>query len=396
MSGAQAVTSLIYSCREAEQAGQPLHLVLSDTRAIYPNGAVPMAATLQYFKRRGLTITTSDVGEQVARTDFLNPRRVSTRELQRPNIKNIIWRYADEKQATDLCNAFIDQLEENVECGPGVLDALNWCLFEVMDNVFQHSHAEVGYAMLQIHFNSKLCAVAVSDDGIGIYQSFREAGVYRADDEYDAIKLAIQEKVTSKAKNMGNGLYGLMRVVGLNGGEMEIRSGRGRLTFKQDKLDGEYTQSRPVLDPDGHRGTTVDWQLDVSKPVSLSQALGAKQPNIRLEALEDSEGEHRVHVSMFEEGLGSRHSAEQVKIKLLNLLNEGVPRLVLDFEGINVVSSSFADEVLGKLALQMGIVQFINRFRLDNMSETVEVIVNRAIQQRIAEGDSSHPGSSRR
>jgi hypothetical protein len=111
--------------------------------------------------------------------------------------------------------------------------------------------------------------------------------------------------------------------------------------------------------------------------------------------IEDAKGEHRLLVSEFEEGLGTRRSAEQIRVKLLNFLSDGVPRLVLDFAGINVISSSFADEVLGKLALQMGFVQFVNRFRLDNMSDTVEAIVNRAIQQRIAEGDSNHPGSAR-
>jgi STAS-like domain of unknown function (DUF4325) len=118
-------------------------------------------------------------------------------------------------------------------------------------------------------------------------------------------------------------------------------------------------------------------------------------PNLRLEALEDDTGEHRVKVSEFEEGLGTRRSAEQARIRLQNYLSEGAPRIVLDFEGVNVVSSSFADEVLGKLALQMGLVQFINRFRLDHMTDTVEAIVNRAIQQRVAEGDIGLPGSAR-
>jgi hypothetical protein len=208
--------------------------------------------------------------------------------------------------------------------------------------------------------------------------------------EYDAIKLAVEENATSKPNNMGNGLYGLMRVVDLNGGEMEICSGCGRIKFANAKLDGEYAPGRPVLDPNGHRGTTVYWQLDVSRPVSLGQALGSKQPNIRLGAPEDAEGELVVQVSMLEGFLGARSSAEQVRTALVKLLNEKAARLVLDFENINVISSSFADEVLGKLALEIGLVQFINRFRLENMSETVEAIVSRAFQQRIAEGDSSH------
>lgn len=264
-----------------------------------------------------------------------------------------------------------------------------------MDNVFQHSHADCGYAMLQIHFQSRWCAVAVADDGIGIYNSFREGNVHSARDEYEAIMLAIQEKVTSKPKNMGNGLFGLMRVVGLNSGSLEIRSGRGYLQYQDGRLSGDYQHSRPVLDLNRHRGTTVDWQLDVGKKVSLIQALGMPQADMRLEELEDDAGEHCVRVADFEEGLGTRRSAEQVRTKLLNILNEGAPRLVLDFRGVNVVSSSFADEVLGKLALQMGLVQFVNRFRLRHMSGTVEAIVNRAIQQRIAEGDIGFPGSAR-
>jgi anti-sigma regulatory factor (Ser/Thr protein kinase) len=352
-----------------------------------------MAAALQYFKSRGLQVTASEINNDVERTDFLNPRVASQRELDRDSVQDVIWRYESERQAADLCKAFIDQLEENIECGQGVLDALNWCLFEIMDNVFQHSHAGVGYSMLQLHYSSRRCAVAVSDDGIGIYESFRESSL-AAEDEYDAIKLAVQEKVTSKPENVGNGLYGLMRVVDLNGGEMEIRSGRGRMKFANSKLDGEYAPALPVLDLNGHRGTTVHWQLDVSKPVSLGQALGSKLPNIRLKASEDAQGELRVQVSMFEGSLGARRSAEQVRATLVNILNERAARLVLDFENINVISSSFADEVLGKLALEMGFVQFVNRFRLENMSETVEVIINRAIQQRVAEGGASHRGSA--
>jgi hypothetical protein len=352
-----------------------------------------MAATLQYFARRGLPITTTEISDGVLRAHFLNPRVASKRELDGDSVTNVIWRYENERQAADLCNAFVSQLEENIECGPGLLDALNWCLFEVMDNVFQHSHADAGYSMLQLHYDSRRCAVAVSDDGIGIYGSFREASL-SAVDECEAIKLAVQEKVTSKPKNMGNGLYGLMRVVGLNGGEMGILSGRGRVKFANGKLDGEYAPARPVLDPNGHRGTTVDWQLDVSKPLSLGEALGSKQPNTRLAAPEGAGREYKVQVSMFEESLGARSSAEQVRRGIVNILNEGA-RLVLDFQDVNVISSSFADEVLGKLALEIGLAQFVNSFRLENMCDTVEMIINRAIQQRIAEGDASNSGSAR-
>ncbi|MFG3380498.1 STAS-like domain-containing protein [Streptomyces sp. NPDC047999] len=46
--------------------------------------------------------------------------------------------------------------------------------------------------------------------------------------------------------------------------------------------------------------------------------------------------------------MGTRRSAEQIRTKLVNLLNQGAPKLTLDFTDVNAVSSSFADEVLGK------------------------------------------------
>jgi anti-anti-sigma regulatory factor len=238
--------------------------------------------------------------------------------------------------------------------------------------------------------------VSISDTGIGIHRSFIEGGVHPAKDAYDAIMLAVQERITSKPKNMGNGLYGLMRVVGLNRGQLEIRSGRGRLRYEDRKATGEVSMSRPMLETTDHHGTTVDWQVDLSRPVSIIEALGMAKDraNLRLEALEDHEGVHRVRVADFEEGLGTRRSAEQVRNRLLNLLNEGAKVLRLDFDDVTVVSSSFADEVLGKLALRLGLMEFMRRFELVGMTATVDAIVERAIQQRLAEGDETTPGTS--
>ncbi|GAA4863394.1 STAS-like domain-containing protein [Kitasatospora terrestris] len=394
MSGAADTSALISAAQRAKGGG--LSLDLSGTHAIYPNGAVPMATALEYFRQEGLRVAASGLNENVRRTNFLNPLPATRRNLDANPLSNVVWKYSSETQANDLCNAFIRMLEENALCEDGVIESLNWCLFEVLDNVFQHSHADCGYAMMQIHRKNRLCTVAVSDYGIGIHKSFIESQVYSAKNAYEAIMLAVQEKVTSKAKNMGNGLYGLMRVVGLNRGSLQIRSGRGWLEFQDGSLKGDCSYSVPLLDLNDHHGTTVDWQLDLSRPVSLVEALNFPEPNLLLERIEDEAGEHRISVAEFEEGLGTRRSAEQVRTKLVNYLNLGAPRLILDFSGVNVVSSSFADEVLGKLALEMGIVAFINRFNLEGMTPTVTAIVNRAISQRIAEGDLGTPGSSAR
>jgi hypothetical protein len=58
----------------------------------------------------------------------------------------------------------------------------------------------------------------------------------------------------------------------------------------------------------------------------------------------------------------------------------------VDFSGVPVISSSFADEAFGKLFLQLGPMQFMQRVRLVNTIDTVESLINRAIEQRMKVG----------
>ena len=392
MGGPADVAPLILALKRARSAGV-IDLDVSQTQSVYPNGAVPMAAAIDFFRQQGLRITARQVNKGVARVRVLDPVSATQRNLQEYPITNLVWRYSDHRELDSLCLAFVREIEDNAVCGTGVIDAIFWCISEVLDNVLQHSKAGRGFTMLQIHRQNRRCAIAISDGGIGIRKSFSEGGVHSAKDDYEAIKKAVQEGVTSKTKNMGNGLYGLMRIVGLNEGELEIRSGKGRMSFRDGKIVGEVSSGWPVLDDSTNLGTTVDWQLDLSNPVSVAEALGMRQPPPLIESLEDENDEHRVRVSELEEGLSTRKSGEQIRTRLENYLNEGAPLIVLDFSEIRVVSSSFADEVLGKLALRMGLLGFVNRFRMENMSPTVQAIVNRALMQRIQEGDDETPGA---
>jgi hypothetical protein len=58
-------------------------------------------------------------------------------------------------------------------------------------------------------------------------------------------------------------------------------------------------------------------------------------------------------------------------------------KIYLDFSDIALVSSSFADEVVGKIFVDVGPLEFMQRFELRNMSLMVRQIVDRAIQQRL-------------
>jgi hypothetical protein len=57
-------------------------------------------------------------------------------------------------------------------------------------------------------------------------------------------------------------------------------------------------------------------------------------------------------------------------------------KIVLDFSGIGVISSSFADEVFGMLFAELGPMRFMTTFSFHNASPTVVGLIDRAIALR--------------
>ena len=51
----------------------------------------------------------------------------------------------------------------------------------------------------------------------------------------------------------------------------------------------------------------------------------------------------------------------------------------------NIISSSFADELIGKLVTEFGFYGFNNIFKLKNMNANVQSIVQRSVAQRMME-----------
>lgn len=84
-------------------------------------------------------------------------------------------------------------------------------------------------------------------------------------------------------------------------------------------------------------------------------------------------------------GTGTRIAAQKFKNQVFNALNEEKKKVILDFEGINVVSSSFADELIGKIVAERGLMYFVNCFEIKNLSPFNISVVNRSVEQRMAQ-----------
>ena len=85
------------------------------------------------------------------------------------------------------------------------------------------------------------------------------------------------------------------------------------------------------------------------------------------------------------EGTGTRDSAIRVKNEVINILSEEQKPIVLDFSGVAVISSSFADELLAKLFLRLGLFQFNNLIKIRGLDASQQNILQRSVLQRIME-----------
>lgn len=80
--------------------------------------------------------------------------------------------------------------------------------------------------------------------------------------------------------------------------------------------------------------------------------------------------------------LGSRSLGAKIRSACETILERG-SILVLDWGGIEVVSQSFADELVGKLVLMLGEEEFRRRIRFAGVSESVRPVLRYAIASRL-------------
>jgi len=351
----------------------------------FPNIVTPLACAIDHIRRSGRDVRVVETFDELEETGYLNVETFAPPdgELLMPAGK--VWKYETPEDVYLLLDHTINFLSRNLEWERGTLHALEWSLYEILDNVFQHARVNAGFFMFQIQQQRRRLSYCVADQGCGIYQSLSKSQ-YRPTTAADAITLAVKRGVTRDAKtNMGNGLWGATEIVARSKGQLTISSGGAALFF--DRVTGR-AQSIPhvsVLDKDAP-GTFLDAQVDASVQVQMSEMFDylATPVNLRVERLEDEDGALRVALKKMKFGAGTRESGNFVRAYTANLLNETNASVVVDFTEVGIVSSSFADEFIAKLYAQLGAEGFNSRIRLHGMNETNTVIVRNALAQRIS------------
>ena len=171
-------------------------------------------------------------------------------------------------------------------------------------------------------------------------------------------------------------------------GQFEIHSGNGVLYYDR---PADEPQARSTKTP--YRGTSVRCGIGLNNPDLLHEALRFKgQPETPLfdvieRRFENQEGTLMVSVKKdAARDIGSRAGGRRVRQLIENLLREQ-RSIVVDFDGVGVISSSFADEVFGRLFVALGPRAFMTRVEMRNVGPTVEGLIDRAILQRTRLGN---------
>lgn len=140
----------------------------------------------------------------------------------------------DEKNIYDVYERVIETLSQHVNIETTLLQALNYCFYEILDNVLTHSGKELGTVITQYSPQKHTLSMLVADDGQGIHKSLTENDKYATLTEPEALEMCIQDSVTD-GKGMGFGLYSTSLLVRDAGLRFNIRSGDHTLQLQDGK-----------------------------------------------------------------------------------------------------------------------------------------------------------------
>ncbi len=363
-----------------------IKLNFEEIDTIYPFPTTAISGCIHYFRNKyNIEFEFLNTPKYLNKIQFKNPTPVDVAKINRhTDCLDRIWMFSNSDQVHTLVNGLLANIRTAIECEPGVIDACTWGLNEIMDNVIQHSESDCGFIMAAVHKKTKYISICIFDYGIGIYKSLKNSGNHKPKSAPDAISLAVQEGVTrDKSVGQGNGMWGLYNIVNLNTGIMTIISGKGGLglnkgdmkTFKQIQMLSNEQQA-----------TTVSFNLNLSKNISIKDALGGHElVDMYIENMEDEHERVIFKIADASSGTGTRQSGLKLKNEVINLYKKAKKPVLIDFAEIGIISSSFADEFIGKMVIDLGFFQFQQIFTLINMNSTIQTIVQRSLSQRMAE-----------
>lgn len=359
-------------------------LNFKSTKVIFPNGITPLIALVNSYQRDGIEFSLIPPASvdlnKIARFEgwfhAIDPARFDPPAKSGYNNLPLI-KFANDDELNDGINLAIEVALRQLSMAKNVSGAFEWSINELSGNVLHHASAD-GYLQVNSFKKESRLSIVIADAGVGVPASMRERFPDIPNDRI-AVEQAVQKGITSKPNfGQGNGLAGCMAIAMQSDGYFSLTSGGGRMQVSAGRVS--FSDFFPKLP-----GTVVEMQLPTNSEIDLPGALWGHVPSTYIEErYEDDGGTLHLKLKGVAPTFGNRLTGEKVRTLINNLL-QGSPAasLEIDFEGVNIIASSFADEVFGKLFLGMGPMEFGQRVRFVSVNGTCKELINSAITERM-------------
>jgi len=301
---------------------------------------------------------------------------------------------SNEQDMTPAAAEIYRLVHQHFDNAPSFLPALQWAVNEILDNVLRHAGASEPGAVYAEYFSKEhRLDVAICDLGRGIYATLGETTYLYSHGH--AITQAVRRGVTRSSDiGQGNGLAGVLEIVKKNGGDLRIWTGDALYRVVGGTVKG-FTRMPTVP------GTGIAFSLDTRTPVDLREtwiaARGAAflptqtadAPALMHTATAVIPGSdasscvNRINIARECASTVMRAAAQRLREHIAAELMRSPDSYILDFGEVKDATRSFLDELLGRLAHDMGSDAFHSRLVIVGMSELIERMANVVINQRL-------------
>ncbi len=225
---ANILPDLASACAGADE----LELDFSQTERAYPDGMVPLVATLMSLKTYQDVVVSSvsrrqerlaRVFDAVGWRTYMIAPSPQYEDLPRKTPQFTPLRPFGRSELGPLHKSIMEVFVRQTSLAPFVADAAHWALWEVMDNVLNHAEVPNGWVQAATFAKHKHINIVVADSGIGVGASLRER--YPGITERDAIRRAVEKGETrDPSRYQGNGLHGSRDIAIQSGGQLVVVS----------------------------------------------------------------------------------------------------------------------------------------------------------------------------
>ncbi len=368
-------------------------LDFSSSIKAYSSGMIPLLCNTEILRENSIDVSIQLPADKRLQRLFLNtnwahfiqPDKYAL-SVASHNRHLSVQKFKNDSEQYSLVTSLLDIVMRNLSLSRDIIAGLEWSINEITDNVLNHSDSKYGgFVQVSTFKEHQHVDVAVGDSGRGILDSLRE-GFPELQTDAQAIEKAVQVGVTRGPNyGQGNGLAGTLKIALDTKGSFELMSGNAQLISYNGKL-----KSNSMRVNQNFQGTFLKVQVGMREDFNLAQALALGGSPYRpvdiIETLFETDIGDCLVMRLKEEstGFGNRHSGKQLRTKCLNIMNSDPSKpMILDWDEVPLISSSFADEFLGKMFVELGPLAFGAKIRNSKMNSTIRVLVDKAIMQRM-------------